>query len=210
MANAKFWDRAAAKYAKDPIKDIEDYTYTLGRTRSYLGPDSRVLEIGCGTGSTALELSGSAKVIVATDISAEMLGIAQKKADDGGITNVTFRRAEAADAAAGDQFDVVTAHSILHLVDDLDQTLAMVLAALPKGGLFIAKTPSLPKGPRIFARLMLLVIPVMQLFGKAPRVSLITTTALIDTIEAAGFEIIETHISKSPPIERLYSVARKR
>ena len=53
---AKFWDKAAAKYAKSPIEDIEAYNYTIGRTRSYLSPTDRVLEVGCGTGSTALLL----------------------------------------------------------------------------------------------------------------------------------------------------------
>ena len=54
----KFWDGIAEKYAKRPISDMAAYEYTLGRTRSYLKPEDQVLELGCGTGSTALLLAG--------------------------------------------------------------------------------------------------------------------------------------------------------
>ena len=47
----------APKYAKSPIKDVPAYEYTLGRTRSYLKPTDAVLELGCGTGGTALKLA---------------------------------------------------------------------------------------------------------------------------------------------------------
>ena len=57
-ATAKFWDGIAEKYAKSPIRDIESYEHTLQRTVSYLKPTDQVLELGCGTGRTALRLSG--------------------------------------------------------------------------------------------------------------------------------------------------------
>ena len=50
IEQAKFWDKAATKYAADPIKDMAAYTYTLERTRSYLRDSDTMLEIGCGTG----------------------------------------------------------------------------------------------------------------------------------------------------------------
>ena len=54
-----FWDGAAENYAKSPIRDVEAYNYTLERTRTYLSPTDKVLEVGCGTGSTALLLAGA-------------------------------------------------------------------------------------------------------------------------------------------------------
>lgn len=50
----KFWNGTARKYAASQIGDMAGYERTLARTRSYLHPDDRVLEIGCGTGTTAL------------------------------------------------------------------------------------------------------------------------------------------------------------
>jgi len=40
---SKFWDKAAESYAKSKISDMEGYTHTLERTRSYLGAQERVI-----------------------------------------------------------------------------------------------------------------------------------------------------------------------
>ena len=74
--DAKFWDKIAAKYAKSPIKNMEAYNQTMDRTKSHLAKDDSVLEVGCGTGSTALLLADSVQHITASDISANMIDIA--------------------------------------------------------------------------------------------------------------------------------------
>jgi cyclopropane fatty-acyl-phospholipid synthase-like methyltransferase len=51
---ARFWDKRAEKYAQRPLADQAAYEKKLEITRRYFNPDSVVLEIGCGTGSTAL------------------------------------------------------------------------------------------------------------------------------------------------------------
>ena len=53
----KFWDGIAERYAARPVTDEAAYADTLARVRSYLGPDDRVREIGCGTGSTTPRLA---------------------------------------------------------------------------------------------------------------------------------------------------------
>ncbi|MEM1100624.1 MAG: hypothetical protein AAGH73_03730, partial [Pseudomonadota bacterium] len=54
---AEFWNRIAARYARDPISDMAGYKATLERTKHYLTPIAHVLELGAGTSSTALELA---------------------------------------------------------------------------------------------------------------------------------------------------------
>ena len=76
---ARFWDKVAPKYAKSPIADMDAYTYTLERTRSYLSPDDTVLEVGCGTGSTALLLAGNVRHVTASDLSANMIEVGSEK-----------------------------------------------------------------------------------------------------------------------------------
>ncbi|PTB95944.1 class I SAM-dependent methyltransferase, partial [Thalassospira xiamenensis] len=46
--DTKFWDKAATKYARKPVRNQSAYAETLDRTRHYLRPDQNVLEIGCG------------------------------------------------------------------------------------------------------------------------------------------------------------------
>src|SRR5690606_31668869 len=76
--DARFWDRAARKYARDPIKDMIGYERTLDRTVQLLRASDVVLELGCGTGTTALKLAPHVARIVAADVSQEMIAIAQE------------------------------------------------------------------------------------------------------------------------------------
>ena len=76
---AAFWDRIARKYAADPIADLAGYEATLRRVQDFLSPAYDVLELGCGTGTTALRLAPFTWQMLATDVSAEMIAIAQEK-----------------------------------------------------------------------------------------------------------------------------------
>ena len=50
---AKFWDKTAEKYSQQPIANQEAYEVKLDLMREYFTPDTKLLEFGCGTGSTA-------------------------------------------------------------------------------------------------------------------------------------------------------------
>lgn len=189
IAPAKFWDRTAAKYAKGPIKDMAAYEATLERVRAHLTPETEALEIGCGTGTTALKLAGAAKYITASDISGEMIAIAQEKAAKEGVRNVDFLQATLDEHPfAEEQFGAVMAFNLLHLIEDLEGALGRVRGLLKPGGLFVSKTVCLAELTPLF-RVML---PVMQAVGRAPYVRFLKTAELDAMIEAAGFTIIET------------------
>ena len=205
---AQFWDKIAPKYARDPIKDMESYELTLNKTRGYLQPDHEVLEIGAGTGSTALMLAGNCAHITATDLSEKMLEVGREKAWNDGIGNISFDVRRAEDMPEG-PFDAVLAHNILHLVEDLPRVLQRAHAVLKPSGVIISKTFVKPKsGLHLTYRIMKLVLPVMQLFGKAPFVAFHTRAAFEAAFRDAGFEIVESgHFPAGQ--ERLYTVARK-
>ena len=86
----KFWNKVAKKYSKSDVKDKEVYNKTLDDTRKFLEKNAVVLEIGCGTGTTALKLAGSVNNMTATDISANMIAIAKEKAEEQSIQNIHF------------------------------------------------------------------------------------------------------------------------
>ena len=211
MIDAKtFWDKAAAKYARDPIRDMAAYEYTLERTRSYLTGQDNVLELGCGTGSTALLLARSAGHITATDVSAKMIEIARHKSAAEGIKNITFDEANVTGAITG-RYDTVLAFNLLHLVPDMEQAIAAVHAALAQGGHFISKSPCLgQRGAGIKGLAIRMAIPLMQAVGKAPYVRAFSIRNLEQAMLQAGFEIIESgnFPAGSPPAR--YIVARKR
>jgi len=140
----QFWDKTADRYAKMPIRDVEAYEYTLERTRSYLAKTDRVLELGCGTGSTALLLAGSVAGITASDISPKMIEIGREKAEKEGVANARFLAAGVFDEAIDDgPYDAVRAFNRIQLIDDTDAAMRRIHALLKPGGTFISKTPCL-------------------------------------------------------------------
>ena len=205
---SKFWDGIAAKYAANPIQDPEAYEYTLGRTRSYLTPSDRVLEIGAGTGSTALLLAGHVASITGTDISGNMIDIAKTKAREGKVENAEFTVASAIEAAGqAGKYTVVAGFNILHLTDDLDLLLRTLHDHMPGDSLLITKTPCVSDPAMGLKRFAIrAVVPLMQLIGKAPYLRYLTVRQLEDSIEKAGFKIIETC---SRPAMSRYIVARR-
>ncbi len=212
--SAKFWDKAAAKYAKSTIEDMDAYTYTLERTKSYLSSTDKVLEIGCGTGSTALLLAENVEQLTASDLSGAMIKIGSDKASDQGITNVKFVTAGVFDAVlepAGDEglYDTILAFNVLHLVKDTPVVMQRINGLLKPGGLFISKTICKPEAGAPFKfRLMMMILPLMQIIGKAPYVKITRIKAFEGLISSNGFDIIETGNYPASPPSR-YIVARK-
>jgi ubiquinone/menaquinone biosynthesis C-methylase UbiE len=207
-ADIRFWDRVAGKYAASPIEDVAGYERSLARTRDFLTKDDHVLEIGCGTGTTALKQAPHLRHITGTDISPAMIAIAQAKLDEGGPLNVDFIAAGADDESLkGSPFDAVMAHNVLHLVPDLGATLAHLRHLLRPGGLLIAKTPCLGDMNPLIRWVML---PAMRAVGKAPHVATFDAKTLEKAISDAGFaiETVEFHGTKGRDA-RPFVVARR-
>lgn len=177
-----FWNKLAPKYSKMPVEDVPAYEDTLTAVRALIQPTDNVLEIGCGTGSTAIKLAPSAHHWTATDVSTEMVRIAQEKT---GPANVEFLALHADQEIPNAPFDTICGFNILHLVPDVELTLQHLFQHLKPGGLLISKTPCL-SGMSFFVRLL---IPVMQFFGKAPPVLFLSQDTLLSHMRAAGFQI---------------------
>lgn len=206
-SDARFWDRSSKSYAKSRISDQAGYERTLERTSAQLKPDSSVLELGCGTGTTALRLAGGVRSYLAADLSASMIAIAQEKLATSPVAGLSFRAGTAeALAAEAAQFDAVLGFSYLHLVRDLTGTLRSIHGLLAPGGLFVSKTPCLGD----MNPLIRLALPLMQMIGKAPYAGVFSAQELSDLITATGFEILgtERHASKGKD-SRPFIIARK-
>jgi len=210
LANdARFWDRTSRRYAKSAIADEAGYARTLDRTRALFKPDARVLELGCGTGTTALRLAGHARAYLATDISEGMIAIAEEKNAAAPIAGPAFRVATAEGLApeAG-TFDVVIGFNYLHLVRDLPGTLRSIHTLLAPRGLLISKTPCLGDMTPL---LRLALLPAMRAIGLAPYAGVFRVAELGAHLQAAGFEVLatENHATKGGE-NRPFIVGRKR
>ncbi|AHM05548.1 hypothetical protein roselon_03290 [Roseibacterium elongatum DSM 19469] len=194
----EFWDRIADRYAARQMGNPEAYEASMARVLAHLTPQDRVLELGCGTGTTAIRLAGHVAHVTASDYASEMCRIARSRAEEAGVSNLTLRQASVEEALADGPFDAVCAFNLLHLLPDLPATLAQIHAALPKGGRFVSKTVCLGGSLKYRA-----VVTVLQWAGVVPRMRFVTADALEAEIASAGFEIIETGTYPASPPGRL-------
>jgi SAM-dependent methyltransferase len=135
-----FFDHHASHYMEESF-----VTATLAEVdflieHLHLVPGMRVLDVGCGTGRHAVELSKRGYRVTGVDISNGMLAEARKAAVGAGVT-VEWVRSPAQDFVASSPFDAAYsvcegALSLLSLEDTFDrdvQVFARIFAALKPG-----------------------------------------------------------------------------
>ncbi|MGH9247681.1 MAG: class I SAM-dependent methyltransferase [Acidimicrobiales bacterium] len=126
---------------------LEAFTEALFEAAE-LQPGERVLDIGCGTGSTTIEAAARVRpggLSLGVDVSPPMLAVARERATSAGATEAEFVQADA-QIHAFDQarFDAVISRNGLMFFDDPDAAFANLASALRSGGriAFVA-----PQGP---------------------------------------------------------------
>lgn len=198
-----FWDKAAPRYAKSPIRDERSYQKKLTITQNYFRPNWRVLEFGCGTGSTAILHAPYLTHILATDISSEMLAIAKQKVRESGITNVSFQEGTLDSLELEpESFDAILGLNILHLLEDVEGTLVRTRELLKPGGIFVSST-ALVAEIKLHWRLL---IPLMQSLGFAPYVNRFNKSELTTLLNRLGFSI---DYEWQPTRESIFLVSKK-
>lgn len=200
----EFWDKMAARYAAQPIADETAYQTKLAETRARLRPDMDLLELGCGTGSTALVHAPHVGHIRAVDFSARMISIAQAKADAAGISNVSFEQA-AVETIKLDpaSLDMVLALSLLHLLRNKHAVIAEVFRALKPGGCFVSSTTCIREATPLLGW----VTPLTNRLGLIPYLDVMTSDQLVEALTDVGF-VIE-HRWQPSPKAALFLIARK-
>jgi len=109
-----------------------------------IGPSSRVLEIGCGTGMFTAAFAESGAEIVAVDLSAELLARAAQR----NLARVQFILKNFEDCEVEGPFDAVIGSSVLHHLD-MQRALPRIFSLLkPRGRLSFAEPNML--NPQVF------------------------------------------------------------
>ena len=135
-------------YYYDSLMDETLYTSYKRFILQYAPDSHHILELGCGTGTTAIELAKEGKRIYATDLSEEMLDIAAYKAEKEGV-EIAFDCVNMTNFRIQEQFDTVLCliDSINYLNSKEDTQLVINNAynALKAGGTFIFDVHSMHK-----------------------------------------------------------------
>lgn len=100
----------------------------------------RVLDLGGGTGAMSVRLARKEFQVVLLDSSEEMLTIARKEADEGGVASqISFRQEDAGrvqDLFEPESFDLVVCHNVLEYVADPAAIVRSISYVLKKDGIF--------------------------------------------------------------------------
>jgi ubiquinone/menaquinone biosynthesis C-methylase UbiE len=183
---SRFWDRTAPKYARMPIADETAYQTKLKITRDYFRPDMELLELGCGTGSTAITHAPYIRHITAIDFSRSMLDIAQERAKAARVENVTFMQADINTYSAPDSsYDMILAMSLLHLLRYPDRAIGHIHKMLKPDGYFVSSTACLGDTMKFIK----FIAPLGKSFGLLPQLTVFANSELVAMLEKQGFAI---------------------
>ena len=181
-SNLHFWQRNAKHYtAIQEASNRALYDQVIARCRPYLSPDSRVLELACGTGQFTFPLCEGSALWEATDFSPEMIRQAQSRND----SCARFSVEDATDLSFPENsFDVVLIANALHILPEPEIALAEIRRVLAPGGILLAPT-FVYEGKRNRLRLWIMERAGFRTFHKW------TCQGLREFLEKAGFRVLE-------------------
>lgn len=144
-AKAIFGDRADLYTTSVAHTDQQ----VLGRLVEIARPqaDWHVLDIGTGTGHTALALAPHVRKVLGLDLTEEMLVEARKLACERDISNVSFQVADVHHLPRNLEggFDLVTCRRAAHHFSDIDRALGEMVRTLRPGGMLLIDDRSVPE-----------------------------------------------------------------
>jgi SAM-dependent methyltransferase len=140
IEQAEFWSQLAPTWLEleDQLEEVGGLPGELAMDRLNLLPGQRVVDLGCGSGRTTLELAsrvGPGGEVVGVDISAEMLARGRERAARPGIGNIEFLHADVQVHDLGEaRFDAAYSRFGVMFFADPVAAFANVRRALRPGG----------------------------------------------------------------------------
>ncbi|MDR7867341.1 MAG: class I SAM-dependent methyltransferase [Sporomusaceae bacterium] len=194
------------------MQKMRDSGAEVAKIKAALGlsPDHVILDIGCGTGETALGLAPHCARVHAVDVSREMIHCAAAKAEKRGLANITFRQAGflTCDYPAA-SLDAVISQVALHHLPDFWKHIALrrIHRLLKPGGRFLLQDAVLPSDTPDFDSYFAGIVAAIAAAG-GEKVARDTETTLREEhptldwimrglLEKAGFTIVTTETA--PP-----------
>lgn len=198
-----FWNLIAKKYIAGDVADQATYERKLAQTQSLLKPEWSILEVGCGSGNTAMTHAPFVTQVTGIDFAHKMVEHAQSQAKARGITNVVFEHKGLDDLGTDQSYDAVLMLSVLHLQPDWKHAIRKAYALTSAGGVFISSTACIKDMSPMIAKLA----PLFRAIPILPSLVSFTQDNLLDEMRSAGFEIEDYW--RANPKDATFIVARK-
>ena len=203
---ATFWDKRSKKYDDDIKKHDSLYEKTIDSTKSLLTNSDVVLDFACGSGEMSLDIAPRVQRVHGIDLSVKMIELANQKARDRQVDNISFDQTDAFDQRlVSNSFSAIIAFNIFHLLDDAPKVLARLNDLMAAGGLLISQTPCLGESSWFFRSF----ISLAQKLGLAPTIRSLTIAESESLVYSSNFQILETKKNWDKKIVVQWIVARK-
>ena len=194
QASRRLFDRWARSYDRGRITGWFQYTQQLAIDNLALEPDSRVLDVGCGTGHAALTLAPRLPEgwACGMDISAAMVAAALQKVPTALRNRVGFVQASSAALPyASERFDHVMCTNSFHHYPDPLHALAEMKRVLRPGGQLVVfeNAPDLSWYAKLWDRLLRMV--------EKGHVRYYPSHELGEMIETSGFEDVDLRVLRN-------------
>ena len=204
----KFWDRLAGNFDQESDDSAQPYNKTIEKTKKYLNAGDIVMDYGCATGGSSLQIAGYVKEAHGVDISSKMIAAATSKAAGRNLENVEFSKTTIFDERYQQgSFDVILAFNILHLLEDTPVVLQRITQLLKPGGVMISETACL-REKALLDRLIFVLLFLVTKLGIIPYVKFFSVSELEDSIAKGGLRIAETERLTNNPMS-YFIVAKK-
>jgi len=189
-----FWDSSAGNYDKTEERFETIHRKSRENARRHLKGSDIILDYGCGTGTTACELSNEVKQVQAIDISSKMIELAKGKAEAANIQNVTFAQGDIFDDGyEGESFDAILAFNMLHTVLNPQNVMQRIHELLKPEGLVITATPCLRDKLSFLVGMQIKLVQLLCSVGIIPiPIRRLKSTYLNDLIENGNFQITDS------------------
>lgn len=151
----RYWNESAGPRWVAHQKLLDAQLAHLGELtmqRAAVAPGGRIVDVGCGCGTTSLELArraGEGGAVLGVDVSAPMLEVARRRAAEAGVANVRFANADAQTHvfSEGDAGLVFSRFGVMFFADPRAAFANLRRALAPAGRLAFVCWQALKKNP---------------------------------------------------------------
>lgn len=194
----KFWDRQAKRFSESGNNESKKL---IEKSKDYLTSQMTLLDFACGTGQSSVLFSEHVNQVVGLDYSEEMI----KLASNNHFENIDFVQGTLDHESLKDSsFDVVSAFNILHLVEDIDETIAKISTLIKPNGFFISNTPCIGEKKTMWVK----IITALSRIKLFPQVFPLKSDELITKLIKYGFTCECVDI-KGDKIKNVFLIMKK-
>jgi len=189
----KYWSRFSETYDENQEYVVgKDFIGEIGKELSKLPELGKTVELGCGTGRFTELILPKITHLVATDLSNELLVLAQKRLRD--CPKVTIQNENCSDTSfASGAFDNAFMANLIHVVENPAQVLEECHRIIRKDGVLIIVTYT--NVGMHFLEKIKLGIRFLKTWGKPPKhTHIFSPEKLAALMENAGFSIEEAKL----------------